>query len=26
VRVATIAIAFGLLAYGLYDLASLPPI
>jgi hypothetical protein len=26
VRIATIAIAFGLLAYGLYDLASLPPI
>lgn len=26
VRIATIATAFGLLAYGLYDLASLPPI
>jgi hypothetical protein len=26
VRIATIAIAFGLLAYGLYNLATLPPI
>jgi hypothetical protein len=26
VRIATMAMAFGLLAYGLYNLATLPPI
>jgi hypothetical protein len=26
VRIATIVMAFGLLGYGLYDLATLPPI